>query len=831
MRGKSRFVLGLLGCLCLLVASCGGDKNSGNGRGGNDASGDADTGRGSGKDAAADGGDGAVAVAVAVEGYAYRQGEVAHAGVIVELTGTGKVTETDDDGYFRFEDVKPGTYTITYTLADYAAATSNPFEVRAGETTKVKSITLKEGTGGLTGVALLEGETNHAGIAIVVQGASYSTVTAKNGAWAINGVEAGQYTIEASYTGYRSKTATDITVKIGQVTSVPTMTLTGGSLLADGTTCSKGSQCQSGYCVDDVCCENACDGTCEICNGDVDGSGHVEKDEQAGKGKCLPFEKGVDYDDECADLSPCVASCDGKGACRLDDGTGAAGVCALRDAGDCPENRVIECSNDQNCGNGEKCDPCGQCVVIDLTCKNNDGCALGHCVHGICCESDCSSGCMACDSASTGQADGLCRPLTKGLDPYGDCPDLGSCEASCDGAGACRVDDGAGQAESCIAQQEDCSGTGEGAQCETGFCVDGVCCNSACDGTCEACDIAGSIGVCTAYGFGDDPESECAGILSGIGCDAACDGRGGDGNGACLVSGCDSTLPYHPNASVWPRYTPYAENGDGTATDNLTGLMWIQCAYGQTWSAGPSCSDSAGAMFWQDAMNYCDGLSYAGQDDWRLPSVKELATLVDASRFTPAVQASAFPGSFSTYFWSSSSYANDGNLAWGVTFDGSAYKGDKATAAYNVRCVRGGTLVVESFSASVVSGNRIVEDSATDLIWQGCAAGLSGDSCQQDSAITYYWQDAISYCETSTWAGFDDWRLPDRNELMTIADYGQYHPAIDGASFPLTPTDGSWSSSPNGTSLKWFVNFDDGFMFGADTSSHLFYARCVRGGL
>ena len=60
------------------------------------------------------------------------------------------------------------------------------------------------------------------------------------------------------------------------------------------------------------------------------------------------------------------------------------------------------------------------------------------------------------------------------------------------------------------------------------------------------------------------------------------------------------------------------DNGDGTVTDNRTGLIWQQ--------------GEPGAMTWNSALTYCEGLSLAGSTDWRLPNIKELESLVDETR-------------------------------------------------------------------------------------------------------------------------------------------------------------------------------------------------------
>jgi len=132
--------------------------------------------------------------------------------------------------------------------------------------------------------------------------------------------------------------------------------------------------------------------------------------------------------------------------------------------------------------------------------------------------------------------------------------------------------------------------------------------------------------------------------------------------------------------------------------------------------------------------------------------------------------------------------------------------------------------------ATSVSGEPIVRDTDTGLTWQGCAAGMSGDDCATGGASSMTWQAALAYCADLDWGGFDDWRLPDRNELQSIVDYESYSPAIDEAAFPGTPSSRFWSSSSNAddSSSAWTVYFDYGSVNNA-VKSHPAQARCVRG--
>ncbi len=128
----------------------------------------------------------------------------------------------------------------------------------------------------------------------------------------------------------------------------------------------------------------------------------------------------------------------------------------------------------------------------------------------------------------------------------------------------------------------------------------------------------------------------------------------------------------------------------------------------------------------------------------------------------------------------------------------------------------------------------VVTDNVTGLVWQGCAAGLTGSTCESGSAGGYDWSEALEHCDTLSWGGNGDWRLPDRYELQSIVDYGRRDPAIDPTAFPATPSRRwFWSSSSyayaGDSSYAWLVHFNSGLVSHDDkTYSH--YVRCVRGG-
>ena len=119
------------------------------------------------------------------------------------------------------------------------------------------------------------------------------------------------------------------------------------------------------------------------------------------------------------------------------------------------------------------------------------------------------------------------------------------------------------------------------------------------------------------------------------------------------------------------RYTQRTISGDIIVLDALTGLMWQHSTVsGQTWV---------------QALAYCESLSYAGFDDWRLPQVNSLASLVAYDKSGPA---SDFPNMPSEYFWTSSSYAASPNSAWNVYFNSGRVNYYNKFGSYFVRCVR-----------------------------------------------------------------------------------------------------------------------------------------------
>ncbi len=126
----------------------------------------------------------------------------------------------------------------------------------------------------------------------------------------------------------------------------------------------------------------------------------------------------------------------------------------------------------------------------------------------------------------------------------------------------------------------------------------------------------------------------------------------------------------------------FTDNGDGTVTDHCTGLMWQK----NTADVNVTGSDR---VPWCDALSYCVRLEFAGHDDWRLPNVRELQSIVDYGRFDPSIDPifDALPEGY----WSSTSFADNQEFSlagWAVYFDDGGVDTGFKNSGFSVRAVR-----------------------------------------------------------------------------------------------------------------------------------------------
>lgn len=143
---------------------------------------------------------------------------------------------------------------------------------------------------------------------------------------------------------------------------------------------------------------------------------------------------------------------------------------------------------------------------------------------------------------------------------------------------------------------------------------------------------------------------------------------------------------YQP-AAVQPSYTVLNPIGISSVTvDNITGLMWVT---NPMTDAG-----FKGTQTWESALTSCtvtlNGMVYGGYTDWRLPNLRELMIIVDyGAAAAPRINTTAFPGTVSGQYWTSTTYVPTTTNAWNVNFNTGVVGNTAKTTKYSVRCVRG----------------------------------------------------------------------------------------------------------------------------------------------
>jgi len=121
--------------------------------------------------------------------------------------------------------------------------------------------------------------------------------------------------------------------------------------------------------------------------------------------------------------------------------------------------------------------------------------------------------------------------------------------------------------------------------------------------------------------------------------------------------------------------------------DTLTQIVWQRDGSGTR--AGCSGSGQL-TCTWAEAQAYCSGLTLGGYSDWRLPTVKELSSIVDFTVASPGptIDQTAFPSTPATWFWTSSPYAGSSGDAWYVYFNLGYSLYNDVGNGNRVRCVR-----------------------------------------------------------------------------------------------------------------------------------------------
>ena len=319
--------------------------------------------------------------------------------------------------------------------------------------------------------------------------------------------------------------------------------------------------------------------------------------------------------------------------------------------------------------------------------------------------------------------------------------------------------------------------------CDENYFWNGSKCVNLCEN--EPCkDVPHSDGVCSSVGA----EIYTCGCDEGyywwgekLGCTMRKPALGNvcTGQNECYDNSVEIECPTDPDAAFFGQDAHYAKLGtcsplditvDSSNSDEPlvinrnTGLMW------QTKIAEES-------FTWENAVKHCEELTYSGYDDWRLPSVQELMSIIVSNKYMieyNRIFFNFFPeyvaqSSNFVFFWTSDLAVYAYDYAWYLTFYNNKIEaGSKSDSRFAV-CVRGEKLPEPEFEVSEINGDEVVTDSTTGLMWQ------------KNYGTKTLWEQALYYCEHLVYAGYSDWRLPNRNELLSLVDYNKSSPA---SSFP-----------------------------------------------
>ena len=251
---------------------------------------------------------------------------------------------------------------------------------------------------------------------------------------------------------------------------------------------------------------------------------------------------------------------------------------------------------------------------------------------------------------------------------------------------------------------------------------------------------------------------------------------------------------YGQDASINGHQPDYTDNGDGTVTDNVTGLMWQQST--DLNANGITNIDDKRSQ--AEAVAGADTFSLAGYSDWRLPSIKEAYSLfmfsgedpsgyngTDTETLIPFVDTTFFDAAYgdtdageriidgqyaSTTLYVSTTMGGDATM-FGVNFVDGRIKGyptgpmpgQNEDKQFYVLYVRGN----EAYGINdfLDNGDSTVSDLATGLMWM-----------QDDSQVGMDWEAALAYAQTKNtenYLGHNDWRMANAKELHSILDYSR----------------------------------------------------------
>jgi hypothetical protein len=238
---------------------------------------------------------------------------------------------------------------------------------------------------------------------------------------------------------------------------------------------------------------------------------------------------------------------------------------------------------------------------------------------------------------------------------------------------------------------------------------------------------------------------------------------------------------------------------DGVVTDNRTGIRWSQSA-----------SPEPFPMVWAEAFEYVEQLNesrYHGFQNWRLPSRRELFSLISHQQVNPALpKGHPFTHVFHGYYWTATPCTRLPDQAWYVHLGGGrVYRGMKV-GSYLVWPVVSSPRNDEWPANRFAMKNHTITDCRTQRMWLGPGARIK-------SPVT--WEEALQQVDTMNFHnafGYGDWRLPNIRELEGIVDLNVHSPAFPGCFSHSTVADGFWSSTTSvyETRYAWVLYPQDG---------------------
>ena len=257
----------------------------------------------------------------------------------------------------------------------------------------------------------------------------------------------------------------------------------------------------------------------------------------------------------------------------------------------------------------------------------------------------------------------------------------------------------------------------------------------------------------------------------------------------------------------------YTNNGNGTITDNVTGLMWQQ--------------GDSGELTIENGILYCDNLVLGGFSDWRLPNKEESMSILNLDRNNPALNTTYFPNTTAGYWWTSTVQYNNANEIWVTNAGGGTGPKLKTetisaggTLKYHARAVRSSTIptTITNFTDN---NDGTITDNVTGLMWQ-----------KSPATTTYTWEQALAFAENLTAATYTDWRLPNIKELVSLNNETTNAPSINTTFFPTIASTRYWSSTTQfapGSTSAWFNDFQNSGITSYDLKTINHNVICVRG--